>query len=214
MTVRVPSTELSGTLARIEAAGAELQARQLSGRDVTTEVADVAAQLHNLRAVEAELLELLSEARAQGGTEDVLTVFDRVREVREEIERLDGRRSTLADLVSLATVTVRVVPTPALLAATADERDPEPSPWDPARQLRLAWDGTVTGARAAVDVAIVVLVTVLPLALLWGLPVLAVGLLARRWRHRRAGPSPRTSASPPPSQPTAGSVSSSSDPGD
>lgn len=184
VTVRVPADALAGTLDRIVDAGDELRSRQLSSRDVTGEVTDVEAQLRNLRALEAELVALLTEARADGGTEAVLTVFDRVRGVREEIERLDGRRASLADLVALATVTVRVEPTEALLASARVEQETAPSPWSPGQELQLAWDHTVAGLRTAADVLIVLVVTVLPLVLLWGLPVVAAVALARRWRQR------------------------------
>lgn len=210
ITVRVPAEQLSGTLGRIEDAGTEVQSRQLSSQDVTGEVSDVSAQLRNLRAVETELLGLLAEAREQGGTDDVLTVFDRMRGVREEIERLEGRRATLDDLVALATVTVDVVPTPDLLAATAQQRDPEPGPWDPGRQVRRAWDATVGALRATVDVLVVLVVTVLPVLLVWGLPVVVAVWLVRRWR-RRGTPPPPTSPPAAPSRSPAGSVPSRSD---
>lgn len=201
--VRVPTTELPGALAQIEASGTELVNRERSSQDVTLEVTDVTSQLRNLRALETELLELLSDARESGSTEQVLTVFDRVRSVRDEIERLDGRRATLADRVSLATITVHVEPSVDLLAATAPERDPEPEPWDPGRRLSLAWQATVQGLQTLADVAIVMMVTVLPLLLLWGLPIAAIVLAARRWRRRRP---PADSATrpvpPPPAQPS------------
>lgn len=202
VTVRVPADALAGTLDRIEDAGDELRSRQLSSRDVTGEVADVAAQLRNLRALEAELVALLAEARADGGTEAVLTVFDRVRGVRDEIERLEGRQASLADLVALATVTVRVEPTEALLASTRVVQETAPSPWDPGQQLQLAWDSTISGLRTAVDVLIVLVVTVLPLALLWGLPVVGAIVLVRRWRvwggpSRPPAPSPAGAGSLP-----------------
>lgn len=195
VTVRVPATELAGTLGRIEEAGAELRSRELSSRDVTTEVSDVAAQLRNLRALEAELVELLGEARAETGTDGVLTVFDRVRSVRDEIERLEGRRTTLADLVALATITVRVEPTEALLAATAQERGPEPAPWQPGQRVQAAWTTTVAALQATVDVAAVLVLTVLPLLLLWSLPVYGAIRLARWWRTTR--PVPTTAGSVP-----------------
>lgn len=197
VTVRVPADGLAGALGRIEAAGDELRSRELSSRDVTGEVADVAAQLRTLRAVEEQLLAVLAEARENGGTEDVLTVFDRMRDVRTEIERLEGRRARLADLVALATVTVRVVPSAELLAATQVQPDPAAAPWDPGRQLAGAWDATVDGMQAAVDVAIVLVVTVLPLVVLWGLPVALVVAVVRRWRRDGAPWSPRAAAAVP-----------------
>lgn len=183
VTLRVPSDELSGTLGRIEEAGAEVTARELSSQDVTTEVADVAAQLRNLRALEGELLELLGDAREAGGTEDVLRVFDRVRTVRDEIERLEGRRAALADLVDLATITVSIEPSVDLVARTAEQRDPEPSPWDPGRQLDRAWQATLGGLQAVANLTIWLVVTVLPLLLVVVVPLGAVWWLVRASRR-------------------------------
>ncbi len=212
VTVRVPADDLQGALDRIEVAGSEVIDRQLSSQDVTMEVADVASQLRNLRALETELLELLSDARESGDTEQVLMVFDRVRNVRDEIERLDGRRATLADRVALATITVHVEPTVDLLAATAPERDPEPEPWNPVHRVSQAWQATVEGLQTLADVLIVVVVTGLPLLLLWVLPLGALVLLARRWRRRQ----PTTASPQPTPQPAArttgtGSVPSAAD---
>lgn len=209
--VRVPTTELPAALTQIEASGTELVDRQRSSQDVTLEVTDVTSQLRNLRALETELLDLLSDARESGDTGQVLTVFDRVRSVRDEIERLDGRRTTLADRVALATITVHVEPTGDLLAATASERDPRPGPWDPRRRAALAWRATVGGLQTLADVLIVVVITLLPLVLLWTLPIGALVLLARRWRRRRPT-SPTAPPAPPPAQPArTGSVPSATD---
>lgn len=182
VTLRVPATELPDALGRIEAAGAEVTARQLSSRDVTTKVADVAAQLRNLRALEEELLALLAEARAEGGTEDVLRVFDRIRTVRDEIERLEGRRTTLADLVALATITVSIEPSVDLLAQTAEQRDPVASPWSPVRQLDRAWQATLGGMQGVANLAIWLVVTVLPLVLVVVLPLVGAWAAVRTLR--------------------------------
>lgn len=200
VTLRVPADTLSDALTAIEAAGTEVLQRQLGSEDVTTEVSDVAAQLRNLRALETELLELLADARDTGDTEQVLAVFDRVRETRDEIERLEGRRQTLADLVALATITVHVEPTPELRALTAPERDPEPEPWSPSRQVQLAWQATATAFRAMANIAIVAVVTVLPVLAVWALPVALVILGWQRWRRPRSTP-PVARRPGPPSRP-------------
>lgn len=187
VTVRVPASELDATLTRIEAAGTEVRSRTLSSEDVTDQLTDIEAQLRNLRALETQLLELLADARESGDTDEVLNVFDRVRQTRDEIERLEGRQQNLGDLVALATVTVRIEPTAALLAQTAPERDPEPGPWSPGRQVEVAWDTTVRAFQSVVDVGIVLAVTVLPIVLALLLPVAALLLLLRAWRRRRAG---------------------------
>lgn len=200
VTLRVPADTLSDALTAIEAAGTEVLQRQLGSEDVTTEVSDVAAQLRNLRALETELLELLADARDTGDTEQVLAVFDRVRQTRDEVERLEGRQQTLADLVALATITVHVEPTPDLRALTAPERDPEPEPWSPSRQIELAWQATATAFRAMANIAIVGVVTVLPVLAAWAVPVALVVLGWQRWRRPRSAP-PVARRPGPPSEP-------------
>lgn len=213
VTVRVPADDLQGALDRIEVAGSEVIDRQLSSQDVTLEVADVASQLRNLRALETELLDLLGDARESGDTEQVLHVFDRVRSVRDEIERLDGRRATLDDRVALATITVHVEPTVDLLAATAPERDPEPEPWSPGHRASQAWQATVEGLQTLASVAIVVAVTVLPLLLVWLVPLGAIVLVGRAvWRRRQPADASSHTAPPPGTQPVrTGSVPSAPD---
>jgi hypothetical protein len=212
ITLRVPSERLSEALGLIEAAGAEVRARELGSEDVTDQLTDVAAQLRNLRALEIELLDLLTEARQTNDTEKVLLVFDRVRATRSEIERLDARQASLQDLVSLATVQVHVEPTRALLAATASERDPEPRPWSPARQVEVAWQSTVRAMQAIADLAIVAAVTILPVTLVVALPIALIVWLATRARRRRPAPPPPAAtaraAPPPPTPPTAGPTAS------
>lgn len=213
VTVRVPADDLQGALDRIEVAGSEVVDRQLSSQDVTLEVADVASQLRNLRALETELLDLLGDARESGDTEQVLHVFDRVRGVRDEIERLDGRRATLADRVALATITVHVEPTVDLLAATAPERDPDPEPWSPGHRASQAWQATVEGLQTLASVAIVVAVTVLPLLLVWIVPLGAIVLAGRAfWRRRQSSATSSHAEGPSATQPVgAGSVPSAPD---
>jgi len=190
ITLRVPSERLSEALGQIEAAGTEVRARELGSEDVTDQLTDIAAQLRNLRALEVELLELLSEARQTNDTEKVLLVFDRVRATRSEIERLEARQQSLNDLVSLATIQVTVEPTRALLAATASERDPEPRPWSPARQVEVAWQSTVRALQGIADLTIVAVVTILPVTLILALPIALVVWLAMRARRRRPAPPP------------------------
>lgn len=193
VTVRVPAEELGATLGRIEAAGAEVRSRSISSEDVTGELTDIEAQLRNLRALETQLVDLLADARETGETQQVLGVFERIREVRDEIERLEGRQARLDDLVALATVTVDVEPTPELLARTAPQRDPEPEPWSIGRQVEVAWDTTLGALRALAQGGIVLGVTVLPVLLVVVLPFAAVALAVRAaWRRRggRSGAGP------------------------
>ncbi len=188
MTLRVPADRLSTTLAALKDMASEVVDEGLDSDDVTEEYADVQAQLRNLRALETELLALLADIRERSNdATQVLTVFERIRQVRGEIEQLEGRRQVLDDLVSLATIQVELQPTPTAAPIATDE-------WRPGEVARDALRSTVNALRGVVDGAIWVALTLLPLlVLVLGLP-LAVALGVRRTLRRRtarpADPSP------------------------
>lgn len=184
LTLRVPAGDLGTTLRSLKNLADRVVEESVDSDDVTGEVADVAAQLRNLRAFEVELVGLLSEIRERTDSADqVLTVFERIREVRAEIERLEGRREVLDDLVALATVHVELTPTPATAPIASDE-------WRPGAVVRDALRATVSALQAIADVGIRLALTVLPLLLLTvGLPLAVAASLRRAWRRRQA-PSP------------------------
>lgn len=189
VTVRVPADRLSVTLEAIASAGDELISQRLSTEDVTGEVSDIEAQLRNLRALETELVALLADVRERSrSTDDVLVVFERIRQVRGEIEVLQGRRATLGDLVALSTVTVYVAPTEAALPVRPGG---EPT-WAPGRVLAEAWASTVVFLQGVGELAIRFVVTGLPVLLVLGAPVVGAWLL---WRRRRQA---RVASIPPP----------------
>lgn len=179
MTLRVPSTEMLGLLDRIEAAADEVLSKQLGTQDVTGEYADTESQLRNLRALEVELLDLLAkvEDRANARPDDILEVFDEIRSVRGEIERLEGRRQVLDDLVALATIDVTLEPTPHEVAnPIVDEFDTTSTAEDAARAL-------VDALQGIFGVVIWVGVLLVPLAALFAVPA---GLVWRVTRRKRA----------------------------
>ncbi|MBW3619374.1 MAG: DUF4349 domain-containing protein [Actinobacteria bacterium] len=180
LTLRVPSSELDTTLDALRAVGDRVVEERIDSDDVTEEFADVEAQLRNLRALETELLSLLAEVRDKSdNAEQILAVFERIRQVRGEIEQLEGRRQVLDDLVSLATVEVSIEPTSSATPLASDE-------WRPGDVVRSAVRTTVAALRTVVDVAIWLTLTVLPVALVViGVP-LVIGLALRRsWRRRQ-----------------------------
>lgn len=177
ITLRIPTAELSNTLERLRALAVRVPVQQLGTEDVTEEYSDVTAQLRNLRALETELVALLAEVRERSNSaEEVLVVFERIRNVRGEIERLEGRKQVLDDLVSLATVEVTVRPTEAAVAVT-DEG------WRPGDTVSAALRTTIGALQTLADVAIWVAVTIVPIGLLIVLPLIGVAFALRRWRR-------------------------------
>lgn len=220
ITIRVPSENLDALLAEVSETAASVVSEERTTEDVTGQLTDIDARLRNLRALEEELLVVLTEAREAGDTEDVLDVFDRITQVRGEIETIDARRAALEELVSLSTLTVNIQPSRALVtqAQSVPEED-RPLPWSPGNQAASAWDNAVAAFQRFVDGIIWVAVYVVPVALVWLSPLLVLVLLGRWWLRRRDGSgasstsATSTSAPQPPPVPAASArPSSSADP--
>lgn len=190
MTLRVPAGDLQATLDRLRGLEGVVTVtdERLDSEDVTGQITDVESQLRNLRAVESELRALLAEIRESSSSADqVLSVFSRIREVRAEIERLEGRRTNLADLVELATVNLQITPAP-----TAVPAPESPDPWLAERVVSDALNATVTAFQGLATAGIWLGLTALPIAAVTLGPV-AAGVWALR--RRRVSPDAPADAS-------------------
>lgn len=101
--VRVPIAAFHDFLARVQGFG-ELINKSSDAQDVTEEYVDLEARLKNLRAEEAVLNKLLQE-KAQS-TADLLAFRKQITDVREQIERLQARLTTLSRLTAMTTIDV------------------------------------------------------------------------------------------------------------
>lgn len=112
--VRVPSAQFQAATEKIRNVGTVLR-EKISGKDVTEEYVDLEAQLRAKRALEAQFLEIMKQARK---VEDALSVQEKLSEVRTEIERLEGRRRYLENQAALSTINV-TLQTPAPLTVAS-----------------------------------------------------------------------------------------------
>lgn len=181
--IRVPSEDLVAVLRDLEQLGVSAPVTRIDERDVTAEASDLEARLTNLTSYEDELRALLSDVRADTSSpDDLLRIFERIREVRAEIDAIEARLDSLSDQVSLATVDVGIEPTPAALPVT----DPG---WAPLDTVREAFTAAARGLSRVADVAIWLGVGVLPVLLVVAAPL---GALLAVWRRLR----PRAEATP------------------
>jgi hypothetical protein len=195
--LRVPSDELLPTVQALDALAAAVPVNRIDEVDVTAEATDLEARLTNLRTYEGELRELLGDVReTTTRPDDLLTVFERIRSVRQEIDTLDARLAVLDDQVALATITVELQPTVRAVPVT----DPSWAPGDTVRSALTSLARTLAGLA---DAVIWLGLAVLPVLLLAALPVLLLWLAWRAHRRRHPRPARPTapaawSASPPP----------------
>lgn len=187
-TFRVPTESLTEVLDAFDALADAVLTRRLDETDVTTQLVDLQAEITNLEAFEAELRELLTEVRESGAeAEELLTVFERLNDVRGQIDQAQARRAQLTDQVAMSTIYLQLSPT----ASTGPVGDPG---WDPGGTARSALAATVRALTSLADGAIRIGLTILPITLVLLAPVALLIWLLRRWWKRRPRPEP----TPPP----------------
>jgi len=180
MTLRVPAESLDAVLAEIGDLAIKIDSQNVSGDDVTEEYADLEARLRNLKAAEAELLELLTEVRQnRGKAEDILAVYREITQIRGQIESLEGRRIYLQRMTALSTVYLRIRPEATPLSVVEERWKPLVTASNAARALVSVVQGVLSFGIYVVVLSPIIIV---PVGLLW----LLAYLLRRRKRRRQA----------------------------
>lgn len=186
ITVRVPSSGFNSALEAMKELAVEVEAESTSGQDVTDEYVDLSLQLDNLEATADRVRSFLEETR---NVEEALAVNQELSRLEGEIERIKGRMEYLSQSASFSTITVNLRPD--VLAQPI-----EVGGWQPQGIVREAIEALVDALQGTASFLIWVGVYLLPLLLLYGIPLYIVFRLARAgWRRlRRRGdePTPQT----------------------
>lgn len=182
LTLRVPAERLDATIVDLADVGLRVVESSISTEDLTDQLTDLGARITNLERLESELQLLLADVRdGDPEAQQLLTVFERLNNVRGEIERLEAQRASAQERVSLATINVELLPT----ATAPDEVEP-----DPESTLEAAWETTKDAFGTIGDAAIWLGVTILPVLLVvLGIPALLVWAALRTRRFRADGTS-------------------------
>lgn len=168
--LRVPPAQVETLVTEVEALG-EVLRRTRQDTDVTAKHQDVTARLANARASVARVREFYAEAE---GVREVVLMEGELSKRVADLESLQAQYDALADVTTLATVTVTFVG-----SGTAVVEDEDDSGF--LGGLRAGWSGLV----GLLVVAATVLGAVLPFVPLVVLALL-LGLWGRRTVRRRA----------------------------
>ncbi len=174
-TVKVPAATVSDFRRKIAALG-EVKSDSEKAEDVTEARADLRARLHNARAQEQRLLDLL--ANRTGSLGDVVAVEKEMASVRETIERLEAEERTLEGQIAFATVKVQ------LQTVYVEAREGAGH-----RLIAAAKDG-IDNARAFVLGTLAVALAAGPTLVIIGVGLYLVFILLRGWRRRRKAAPP------------------------
>jgi len=186
MTVRVPAAELTETMNAIKGSVETVVSESQNAQDVSEQYIDLEARLTNLEALEVELRALLAEVRQQpeADPDKLLRVFNEISSVRSQIEQIQGQLNYLDDVVDLATLSIGLTPTPAVVPIVEDT-------WEPVEVARDALRSLVTGLQGVAGWAINFALYTLPMLMLTvGIPLLIGWVAYRQWRKRRPSVTP------------------------
>jgi antibiotic biosynthesis monooxygenase (ABM) superfamily enzyme len=115
ITIRVAAEKFDAMIEELSKTG-KVMNRNITGKDVTEEYMDADARLKTQRELESRLLKLLAEKTAR--LTDVVEVEQKLANVRENIEKTEGRMRYLKDQASFSTLTVSVYE-PSLLTTSS-----------------------------------------------------------------------------------------------
>ena len=141
---------------------------------------DIEARLRNLRTLEAELLLLLTDVRDVSDPEasDLLLVFDRLQNVRLQIEQLQGQLQVFDDQVELSTLRVSIVPPPPVIEITDES-------WSASDQVRSSLASLVRVLENLANLAIWAGVFLVPVLAIVIIPIGLIYGFTRRRSHER-----------------------------
>jgi hypothetical protein len=179
LVLRIPQSRFDGLRRDLRNLAGDLKGRvlhdSLNSQDVTEEYVDLSSRLRHEQAQEAQLLEIMRQARK---ISDILAVRNELSSVQQEIERIQGRLRYLANRVDLSTLTVEIVqkgksliPAQPTLASAWKQMG---------KNLNAAWSKTLQNSVALIGFLIMALIYLLPLALLAGIVWLVVRIGRRR----------------------------------
>ncbi len=176
ITVRVPAERLNEAIERIKADATEVRNVYVSGEDVTAQYTDLASRLRALQAAEAQLTQIMQEAKR---TEDVMMVYNQLAQVQTEIEVIKGQMRYYEESARLSALTVELLPD---IAAQPIEA----GGWRILETFNRALTSLLDAVKGIVRAVIWLAIYVLPILLLLGLIfVLPVYLIVRAIRRRR-----------------------------
>lgn len=105
MTVRIPAARFDESLAEIRQTASRIINETVKGQDVTEEFIDIEARVKTQKALEAQFLEIMKQAKT---VEDALNVQTEIANVRGEIEKVEGRKRFLENQAAFSTLKIRL----------------------------------------------------------------------------------------------------------
>jgi hypothetical protein len=178
VSIRVPAERYQPVMEGLRTISVRVERESSSTQDVTEEFTDLQARKVNLERTEAALQTLLEERQRVGKTSDILDVYRELTDIRGQIEQIEGRMRYLSNQAALSTINIELIPDVLNQPVSVGS-------WEPQGVAKEALQALVSALQGLIDLAIWLTIFLLPLAVIFLLPVLAVVLVVRIWWRRR-----------------------------
>jgi hypothetical protein len=174
--VRVPAEQVDEAVTFIEEqSDSPVEYKNIDSQDVTREYTDLQSRLRNLQAAEEQLIEIMNNAY---DTEDVLAVYNELIRVQEQIEVIQGQIKYFEEASRLSAISVELIPEASVEPLTV-------AGWQPAGVARDAVQALINILKILVNVAIWLVLFILPVLLVIAIPILIIVYILLRWNKRR-----------------------------
>jgi hypothetical protein len=188
ISIRVPAVKLDDALDQIKAGAGEVRNETRSGQDVTSTYVDLQSQLTNLEMAEADLQEIMDEAKnnpnsnTTSKTQDVLDVYNQIISVRGQIESIKGQMQYYEQSSNYSLINVTLIAEETIQPIEIGGWKPEGVARNAIQALIRFWQGFVNFVIYFILLVLPVLITIFgPIALIvWGI----VAIVKRQKRKR------------------------------
>ena len=174
--IRVPAERLDEAMQKIKDMTGDPKKYTLnesvSGQDVTKEYTDLKSRLRNLEEADAKLSEFYENAT---NTEDALSIYSQKMQVTEQIKIIKGQIKYYDESVSTSSITLQIQSKETIAPITV-------AGWQPSGVARDALQALLDFGKGLVNFLIWLVILVVPIVLLFGLPI----FFLVRWLKRRS----------------------------
>ncbi len=154
ITIWVPSEKFDETMVALKKLALRVQNESVRADDVSAQFVDLTARLKNLRAAEAQYVEIMKRA---GTINDILNVTNQLNSTRSQIEELQGQLDYLSHQVALSSIHISLTQEAVPGSVTSE--------WRPLTVIKEAMKQSLQDLTDFIDILLVFLVR-LPILLL------------------------------------------------
>jgi len=173
--VRVPAESLDQALDEIKSGAGQVLRENVSGQDVTQEYTDLASRLRNLERAEEQLVEILE---ASYSTDDVLSVYNRLVDIREQIEVIKGQMQYYEQSAALSSISVDIQANEAVQPLKIGN-------WQPVGVAKKAIQALINTVKVLANALIWIGLYILPVALVLFFPIRWIWRGLKKLNQRR-----------------------------